>query len=146
MSYLWLKVFHVFFVIGWMAGIFYLPRIFVHFQFGKQEGANVERLKFMGQKLFSFMTIIGILAIATGIWLLTIIGFNGVWLHVKLTAVFFLIVYHVVCGILLRKMKKDALPFTHVFYRFFNEAPLFLLFIILVAVIFKQQLPAIFGY
>ncbi len=148
MGYLWLKVFHIFFVIGWMAGIFYLPRIFVHFQFGKKEGANVERLKYMGQKLFSFMTLIGILAIATGIWLLTIIGFNGIWLHVKLTAVFLLIVYHIVCGVLLVKMKKDVLPYSHVFYRFFNEAPLFLLFIIIVTVIFKptagQDLLAIF--
>ena len=148
MNYTWIKILHVFFVIGWMAGIFYLPRIFVHFQFGKQEGANVERLKFMGQKLFSFMTIIGAFALITGIWLLTIIGMHGIWLHAKLTAVFFLIVYHVICGVLLSKMKKDQLPFTHVFYRFFNEAPLILLFIILVLAMFKpmtgQDLIAIF--
>lgn len=149
MSYLWLKVFHIFFVIGWMAGIFYLPRIFVHFQYGKKEGVTVDRLKYMGQKLFSFMTIIGFLAIATGIWLLTIYGFNGVWLHVKLTFVFFLIVYHVICGILLRKMKRDMLPFSHIFYRFFNEVPLFFLLIIIIVVVFKpsdgQSLMAIFG-
>lgn len=139
MGYIWIKVLHVFFVIGWMAGIFYLPRIFVHFQYGKQEGVNVERLKFMGQKLFSFMTIIGIFAIATGLWLLIQIGMHGLWLHGKLTAVFFLIVYHIICGWMLSKMKKDELPFTHVFYRYFNEAPLILLFIILVLVMFKPM-------
>lgn len=138
-SIAWIKIFHIFFVIGWMAGIFYLPRIFVHFQFGKQEGANVERLKYMGKKLFSFMTIIGILAIATGLFLLFKFGMNGVWLHVKLTAVFFLIVYHAYCGYLLTKMKKDELPYTHVFYRFFNELPLILLFIILVMVVMRPM-------
>lgn len=149
MGYLWVKIFHIFFVIGWMAGIFYLPRIFVHFQFGKQEGADVERLKYMGEKLFSFMTFIGAFALITGVWLLVKIGMNGIWLHFKLTAVFFLIVYHLVCGWLLTKMKKDQLPFTHVFYRFFNEAPLILLFIILALVVMKpmtmQDLMSIFG-
>jgi putative membrane protein len=150
MGYMWVKVLHVFFVIGWMAGIFYLPRIFVHFQFGKQEGANVERLKLMGQKLFSFMTFIGIFAIITGLWLLMKLGMHGkIWLHLKLTAVFFLIAYHVICGWMLSKMKKDELPFSHVFYRYFNEAPLILLFIILTLAMFKpinlDQLWAIFG-
>ena len=51
---LWLKTFHILFVMSWMAGIFYLPRIFVHFVEGKQAGQDVARLAIMGRKLYGF--------------------------------------------------------------------------------------------
>lgn len=147
--YLWLKVFHVFFVIGWMAGLFYLPRIFVHFQYGKQEGSSVDRLPYMAQKLFSFMNIIGVLALSTGVGLIWFVGFKAIWIHIKITIVLFLIIYHIICGAYLQKMKLGTLSGSHQFFRFFNEIPLIFMFVILVMVIFKPNnlagLFAIFG-
>lgn len=149
MLILWVKVLHIFFVIGWMSGLFYLPRIFVHYQFGKQENVSVERLPYMAQKLFSFMTIIGILAILSGVYLLTPIGFKSLWIHIKLTLVLLLVIYHFICGILISKMKKGTLKGSHIFYRFFNELPLFFLLLILLMVVFKPSVGsdflAIFG-
>ena len=64
---LWLKTFHILFVMSWMAGIFYLPRIFVHFVEGKQAGQQVDRLAIMARKLYGFMTIMMVVAVATGL-------------------------------------------------------------------------------
>ena len=66
---LWLKAAHILFVMSWMAGIFYLPRIFVHFVEGKEAGQDVTRLAIMAKKLYGFMTIMMMIAIGTGIWL-----------------------------------------------------------------------------
>jgi len=60
---LWLKTFHILFMMSWMAGIFYLPRIFVHFVEGKEAGQNVDRLAIMAQKLYKFMTLMMMLAL-----------------------------------------------------------------------------------
>ncbi len=77
---LWLKTFHILFVMSWMAGIFYLPRIFVHFVEGQQAGEQVDRLAIMARKLYGFMTIMMMLAIGTGLWLWLAYGFSGNWL------------------------------------------------------------------
>ncbi len=91
---LWLKTFHILFVMSWMAGIFYLPRIFVHFVEGQQAGQQVDRLAIMARKLYGFMTIMMVLAVGSGLWLWLGYGFAGGWLYVKLLFVTFMLGYH----------------------------------------------------
>jgi len=138
-SMLWLKVFHLLFVMSWMAGLFYLPRIFVHYVEGQANGDSVERLVVMAQKLYKFMTLIMMFAIGTGLalWLVYFSSASG-WLHAKVTLVVFLLGYHFWCKAQLKQMlEKQQLNHKGIFYRWMNEIPLFLLFAILVLVVFK---------
>ena len=134
---LWLKAIHILFVMSWMAGIFYLPRIFVHFVEGKEAGQDVSRLAIMAKKLYGFMTIMMMIAIVTGLWLWLAYGFSGSWLHVKLLFVGFMLVYHVWCKKRMKEMQEGHLDHSGVFYRWMNELPLVLLSVILVMVVVK---------
>lgn len=120
------KWLHIVFVISWFAGLFYLPRIFVNHAM-IEDVATHERLALMEYKLFRFMTPLGLLALATGGWLMSY-GFSGGWLHAKLALVFVLIVYHVYCGVLVKRFAAQRNVRSHVWYRVFNEAPVLLLF------------------
>ena len=133
---LWIKAFHLIAVIAWLAGLFYLPRIFVHYAEGLARGEDVRRLVIMGTRLFAFMTIMGSLALALGLWLW--LGFNdgGLWLMIKLLFVLGLISYHVACRVLLGRMRRGAPMPTSLTLRLFNEAALLLVVpIILLAVV-----------
>lgn len=119
---LWLKAFHIFFVVSWFAGLFYLPRIFVNHAMA-EEAAVKERLKLMERKLYKFVTPIGALAVITGLWLWFGYGFEGGWLHAKTTFVAGLVVYHLYCGHLVKVFSEDRNTRSHVWFRFFNEVP-----------------------
>ncbi len=134
---LWIKSFHIIFVVSWFAGLFYLPRIFVNHAMAT-EPAEIARLKLMEAKLYRFVTPIGALAIIFGLWLW--LGyreiFSGGWLHVKLMLVLFLVAYHFYCGKLVKQFAADQNTRSHVFYRWFNEAPvLFLAAIVILATV-----------
>jgi putative membrane protein len=135
---LWLKAFHIFFVVSWFAGLFYLPRIFVNHAMA-QEQAVRERLKLMERKLYKFVTPIGILAVITGLWLwlghLDI--FNGGWIHAKVTLVAGLVVYHFYCGHLVKVFAEDRNTRSHVWFRFFNEVPVLVLLAVVILVVVK---------
>jgi len=128
---LWVKAFHIFFVVSWFAGLFYLPRIFVNHAMAT-EPAEIARLKLMEGKLYRFVTPIGALAIVFGLWLWLGYGFSGGWLHAKTTLVALLAGYHLYCGHLVKEFAADRNTRSHVFYRFFNEAPVFLLLAIVI--------------
>jgi len=134
---LWLKTFHILFVMSWMAGIFYLPRIFVHFVEGQQAGQQVDRLAIMAKKLYSFMTIMMMIAIGTGLWLWLGFGFSGGWIHVKLLFVGLMLAYHFWCKARVKEMQKGHLDHGGVFYRWMNELPLLLTIVILIMVVVK---------
>lgn len=134
---LWLKAVHILFVMSWMAGIFYLPRIFVHFVEGKAAGQDVDRLAIMARKLYGFMTIMMVIALSTGIWLWLAYGFSGGWLHVKLLFVALLMGYHFWCRLRVKEIQQGHLDHSGVFYRWMNELPLILLSVILVMVVVK---------
>lgn len=135
---LWIKSFHIIFVVSWFAGLFYLPRIFVNHAMAT-EPAEIARLKLMEAKLYRFVTPIGALAIIFGLWLW--LGyreiFSGGWLHVKLMLVLFLAAYHFYCGKLVKQFAADQNTRSHVFYRWFNEAPVLLLAAIVILVTVK---------
>lgn len=132
---LWIKSLHIIFVISWFAGLFYLPRLFVNHAM-VDDVATSDRLKLMERKLYRFMTPLGILALGFGMWLWKGYAFSGGWLHAKLALVLGLIAYHLYCGRLVRAFAEDRNRHSHVFYRWFNEVPVLILF----AVIFLVEL------
>ena len=121
---LWVKALHIVFVASWFAGLFYLPRIFVNLAMETNEAAT-ERLLTMARKLYRFMTILMIPALLLGLWLWLGygIGQQSAWMHLKLALVVLLIGYHHMCKSLLRKFENGENTHSHVWYRWFNEAP-----------------------
>jgi putative membrane protein len=135
---LWVKSFHIFFVVSWFAGLFYLPRIFVNLAMVPADGgAERERLLLMARKLYKFVTPIGLLAVVFGLWLWFGFGFAGGWLHVKTTLVMVLLGYHFFCGKLLKDFVAGSNKRSHVWFRVFNEIPVLLLLTIVILAVVK---------
>lgn len=134
---LWIKVFHILFVMAWMAGLFYLPRILVHYVEGKSQDEDVRRLVIMGQKLFRFSSIMALLALGLGTWLWLGYGFSGSWLWIKLGLVVLLLLYHHQSMRYVRAMTRDEVIQTSVFFRIYNEAALIIVVPILIMVVLK---------
>lgn len=133
-----LKALHIAFVVSWFAGLFYLPRIFVNLAMVPADSiAERERLLLMADKLYRFMTPLGILAVTLGLWLWMNFGFSGGWLHVKTLLVLGLMAYHLYCGRLLRRFAAGTCTRDHVWFRFFNEVPVLVLFVVVFLVIYK---------
>jgi putative membrane protein len=122
---------------SWMAGIFYLPRIFVHFVDGSNQGEDVRRLQIMGRKLYKFISIMAAFTIIFGLWLWLGYGFSGGWLHAKLLFVGFLIAYHFNCGRILKQMEASNLNRSSRYYRLYNELPVLIFLPILIFVVIK---------
>jgi putative membrane protein len=133
---LWIKIFHIVFVIAWFAGLFYLPRILVNLA-AENEPAAQARLLAMARKLYRFMSLLAVPALAFGLWLWLGYGISGGWLHAKLVLVILLIGYHHGCGRLLRKFEENRNTHSHVWYRWFNEIPVILLLAIVILVVLK---------
>ena len=132
-----IKAWHIIFMVTWFAALFYLPRLFVYNAMSDDK-ISQERFKVMERKLFyGIMTPGGIITIALGMWLWLGYGFSGGWLHAKVTLVGALVIYHIYCGKLLLDFKHDRNKHSHVFYRWFNEAPVFALIGIIILVELK---------
>ncbi len=134
---LWVKVFHILAMTSWMVGIFYLPRIFVHFVDGSHAGEDVRRLQIMARKLYRFITIMAAFTVILGLWLWLGYGFSGGWLHAKLLLVVLMLAYHVNCGRLVRQMEAGKLAKSSRYYRLYNELPLLIFLPILILVVVK---------
>lgn len=135
---LWVKTFHLLFVISWFAGLFYLPRIYVNLAQTHDAGAY-DCLLGMARRLYRFMTPLGVLALVFGFWLLLGygIGLSAGWMHAKLLLVALLVIYHLLCRRLLTTFERRANTRDHRYYRWFNEAPVLILAIVLVLVVVK---------
>ncbi len=131
-----IKSLHIVFVTSWFAGLFYLPRIFVNLAMETTEPGRA-RLLLMGRKLYRFMTILAVPALAFGLWLWLGYGIGGGWLHVKLALVVVLLGYHHVCGRLLRKFEAGVNTYSHKWYRWFNELPVIVLLAVVLLVVLK---------
>lgn len=136
--YLWLKALHLIFVVCWFAGLFYLPRLLVHYADSDHPEVRA-RLALMAHKLYRFVTPFLYLAVGFGISLLVLLpGHLGSgWLWLKLAGVTFLIGYHFQCGRYVRAVNADRDRHSHVFYRFFNEIPVLFLFAIVLLAVLK---------
>jgi len=134
---LYLKVFHLLAIISWMAGIFYLPRIFVHYVEGLKVQEDVRRLKVMARKLYAFTTLMAIFALGSGSGLWLGFGFAGGWLHAKLLMVALLLAFHFSMRVLLKRMQADAAMPGSTALRWYNELPVLILLPILYFVVFK---------
>jgi putative membrane protein len=133
---LWVKAFHIIFVISWMAGLLYLPRLFVNHAMA-DDAATQERLVLMERKLMRFTTGLGHLALVFGIWLWLGYGFKGGWLHAKLTLALLLVAYHIWCVRIVKQFAAGRNTRSHVWYRWFNEIPTLLMFGIVILVVVK---------
>ena|SRR5690242_13818127 len=134
---LWLKAFHIVFVVTWFAGLFYLPRLFVY-HVAAADAAGRERFVVMERRLFGMMTMGGTLAIVLGLSMVAAApGYlDFLWLRVKLVLVAGLIVYHLWCRKLLGDLRDGRNTHSERWYRIFNEVPLlFLIAIVLLAVV-----------
>jgi putative membrane protein len=133
---LWIKSLHIIFVTSWFAGLFYLPRLFVNHAM-IDDPATAGRLLMMEQKLYRFMGPLALLALAFGLWLWLGYGISGGWLHAKLALVLLLIGYHHYCGRLLKDFAQGRNRHSHVWYRWFNEVPVLVLFAVVILVVVK---------
>jgi putative membrane protein len=137
---LWVKALHLFGVICWFAGIFYLPRLFVyHAMTDDQPGS--ERFKIMERKLYRvIMTPSAVIAVGSGVWLLVLMWEahgSSLWLWLKLALVGLLIGFHLYCGRVLRRFAADENLSSDRFFRWFNEMPVLVLLAILVLAVVK---------
>ncbi len=137
-----LKVFHIFFMTAWFAGIFYLPRLFVYHAMPGLLPQEHARFCLMERKLFwGIMTPSAILTVIFGFALLSQPGFSffwkAPWLHAKLGLVMLILVYHVMCGFYWVRFSQGRNTHSSLFYRFFNEVPVLFLFAIIYLVVMK---------
>ena len=129
---LWVKSFHIVFVASWFAGLFYLPRIFVNLAMVPPgSDAERERLLLMARKLMRFTHMLMVPAMALGIWLWAGYGIgwgpgNG-WMHAKLAIVVLVLGYHHACMRVLGTFEAGRNTRSHVWFRWFNEAPVLML-------------------
>ncbi len=137
---LWVKAFHLFFVVAWFAVLFYLPRLFVYHAQTEDE-AGKERFKVMERKLYWGMGLPCMLGtLILGVWTATFNAsyyFSAGWMHAKLAIVVLLIGYHHMCGMYVKRFAKDANTKSHVYFRWFNEVPVLFLLAIIILVIVK---------
>src|SRR4051812_42270302 len=134
---LWIKSFHIVFMVTWFAGLFYLPRLFVYHAMS-DDAVGIARFKVMERKLYyGIMTPGAVLTVASGIGLWwSWYRAPPAWLYAKLALVLLLIGYHLWCGRLLAAFRDDASTREHVWYRWFNEVPvLFLIAIVILAIV-----------
>lgn len=136
--YLWLKLLHIFFIIAWFAGLFYLPRIYVNMAMVPSGSVEYQRLMMMAEKLFKFMTPLGVLAIMFGFAIPFVTQWWGMgWVHTKVTLGVILVCYHVFCWKLLQDFQDGRNRYRHLWYRVFNEIPFIIMALSIYLVIFK---------
>ena len=137
--YLWIKAFHIMAVVTWFAGLFYLPRLFVYHAMSEDQPSR-DRFKIMERKLYRGIMLPSMVAtLGLGVWLLALqpAWMQQGWMHAKLTLVALLVIYHFVCGAQLRRFASDSNTRSHVFYRWFNEAPVLGLVGVVLLVVLK---------
>ena len=151
--YNYIKALHLIFVVTWFAGLFYIPRLFVYQieAFHKPSPDKEilgEQLKLMAKRLWFIITWpSAILATIFAIWLLVLQPFwlKQPWMHVKLTFVVLLYIYHYMTHVYYKQLQKDEVKKTSNFMRLWNEGATFILFAVVFLVILKSAINWVFG-
>jgi putative membrane protein len=137
---LWLKALHIIAVICWFAALFYLPRLFVYHA-SAEDDISKERFKTMERKLYRGIGNPSMIAtLIFGIWMVALnpqYYLAAGWFHAKIALVVLLIAYHHLCLRFLKQFANDSNKHSHVFYRWFNEAPVLLLIAVVILVVVK---------
>jgi len=138
---LWVKAFHIIFMIMWFAGLLYLPRLFVYHTMA-DDSVSHDRFVIMEKKLFAIMTLGALGTVLLGLWMLLAYAWQtyasvGWWLHVKLMLVVVLIGYHMACLKVIKIFREDSNTRSHVFFRWFNEFPVLILFGVIIMVVVR---------
>ncbi|MBC8209542.1 MAG: protoporphyrinogen oxidase HemJ [Gammaproteobacteria bacterium] len=137
---LWPKALHLVFMVAWFAGLFYLPRLFVNHAMTEHKETR-EQFKIMERKLYRFTTPWMVLTLIFGFWMLYDYAWAAygsmLWLHIKLMLMIILVVYHFYCGKLVKDFAADRNKNSHVWYRYFNEVPAIVLFIMIPLAVLK---------
>jgi putative membrane protein len=135
---LWLKTFHIVFMVTWFAGLFYLPRIFVYHSMAEDQQVR-DTFKVMERKLMVMTHLGGALTWIFGLAILYALPLwiTQGWMQVKLGFVILLTFYHFWCMGIVKELAKDQVRHGHVWHRWFNEFPTIILLIIVILVVFK---------
>ena len=140
-SYLLFKSLHLIAVMSWMAGLLYLPRIFVYHVENSEKKEATEIFEIMEKRLYFF--IMRPAMIVTWLFGIILVYINGLdilsqlWMHIKLALVIFLTIYNEYLGICLKSLKLKTNTKTPKFFRIINEVPTIILIFIIFIVIFK---------
>ncbi|MCP4487157.1 MAG: CopD family protein [Gammaproteobacteria bacterium] len=139
---IWIKALHIIFMIAWFAGIFYLPRLFVNHAMS-DDLAVKNQLMIMEKKLYRFITPWMVLTLVFGFWLLFDYAWQAYavmwWLKVKIFLVATLVFYHFYCGRIIRELADGQNHRSHVWFRWFNEFPVFVLFAVVILAVVKPM-------
>jgi putative membrane protein len=137
---LWVKAFHIIAVVAWFAALFYLPRLFVYHAMS-DDTTSRERFKVMERKLYRGIGTPSMVAvIVLGIWTTSFnwsYYLSATWFWLKMALVAILLVYHFICGFYVRRFTEDNVKHGHVFFRWFNEFPVFVLIGAVLLVVLK---------
>lgn len=135
-----IKAFHIIAMVAWFAGLFYLPRLFVYHA-DSTDRLSIERFKVMERRLYYGITWpAAIITSSLGFILLFYNPYyylRSGWMHAKLSLVFLLWIYHLVCGHFTKQFAKGKNDKSSKFYRVFNELPTLLLIAIVLLVVLK---------
>ena len=128
---LWIRALHIIFMVTWFAGLFYLPRLFVYHAM-TNDNISDARFKIMKRKLYFGITTPGaVLTVIFGSWLLYDYAWDlykgFMWLHIKLSLIIILLIFHIYCGYLMQQFKHNRNKHTHIYYRWINEFPVLIL-------------------
>lgn len=144
MLYLGIKTFHIVAMVSWMAMLFYLPRLFVYHAQHKDKPEFIDIVRLQELRLYKYIgnpaMIATFLSGIAMIWLnpaLFSVADSGAWLHIKLSFVMLLFIYHIACGYFIKAFAKDNCQKSHKFFRVFNEMPTILLIIIAIFAVCK---------
>lgn len=149
MAYYWFKSLHLIGVVVWFAGLFYLVRLFVYHAEAKEESEPAQSIlqkqyELMEKRLYNIITTPGM--VVTVIMAIGLIHtepeiLKSGWLHIKLTFVGLLLIYHFYCGRIMKQLAKGECQWSGQQFRALNEAPTILLVIIVLLAVFKNNLP-----
>jgi putative membrane protein len=137
---IWVKALHLFFMVAWFAGLFYLPRLFVNHAMAEDESVR-NRLAVMEIRLYRFITPWMVLTLIFGTWLLIDYAWlayaHMLWLKLKLALIIILVGYHFYCGKIIKQLAANNCARNHVWFRWFNEFPVLILAVVIILAVVK---------
>jgi putative membrane protein len=137
---IWVKALHIIFMVAWFAGIFYLPRLFVNHAMTTDASVKAH-LGLMEKKLYRFITPWMVLTLVFGAWLTFEYAWEAyaemLWLKIKIALVILLVIYHFYCGRVIKQLEAGDDPRSHIWFRWFNELPVIILFVVVILAVVK---------